>query len=145
MLDNAKHEHDQRQKTRPRHASNEKTNTDEQRLDEGDADDAVGDGADRCRDNVHDMLALLASSGDAREHRGEEGSQALCVCKADRGENDGKNQQQHHHEGTASLGQQPSRQILHLLAIFLQEGRKIICRLRPRSMELGARNVNAFE
>ena len=91
------------------------------------------------------ILALLIASGDTGEHGSEEGAEALRICEGHGGQDDGKHQPENGHQDSSGLRQQPTGEFFQLRTINFDERRKIIGRLSPGRVKLGAGNRKTFK
>jgi hypothetical protein len=126
-------------------SADEEADADEQRLDEGDTNDAVRNRFHRRGDDIHQVLALLVAAREASEDGGKKGAQSGCIGKANGRQDDRQDERKDGHQYAPGLCQQPAGDFLHLRAILLDKRREIIGRFGPGRVKLWADAGEAFE
>ena len=105
-LRDAEHEHDHRQHAGQRHAGDEQHDADQDGLDEGDADHALGDGADRRHRQLDEPGAALGAD-DAREDRPLLASPASPNAMMIAGDDERRDEREHAAADAGHHGQAP--------------------------------------
>ena len=134
-LRDAEHEHHDRQHAGQRHAGDEQAQADKNGLDEGDADHALGDGADR-RHRQHGELVAAFEAEDAREDRPAGAIAGLAEGHDDAGDDERRDERE---DAAADAGHHRQRllgQFTDLRLQALDQRRQVVVRLLPIGVDL---------